>query len=479
MRSLRCLALAGLLPAALVAPAHATDADLVPRASEFQVFTGNFQRSSTDSFLRNSVIDKCVPTGNHRVLRFNFDAQNIGTEDFNAGRPIDHPDLFVFDPGHGHFHFIDFNRYTLGANKASKQSFCLRDSLHEDPFAGPSHFPDCDAKGLTAAGVTAGYADRYSFNTGCQFIVIDGLADGVYSFTATTNALKKVPERDFSNNALSFRIRLRGNKAIPLLPKRLVALGDGRVLEWDTGTGHFRIWTFNPSATGTADPLPTLVDSGKWASIQNGHDLIPLANSRVLDWEIASGINKVWIYDASVTSGDPLGDLDAKGSWFSIRSGHKLIPLDTDRLLDWVPATGAFRVWHYDNSLTGTVDVLPGAPVASGTWSSIKTGHTLVPLGGGRVLDWEPKTGHRRIWAFDRNATGDPFPGKPVNEGTWSSILTGHELIPVTADRVIDWEPATGNYRVWRYDPTITGAGDPFPGAPVTKGTWRTIIAPK
>ncbi len=46
----------------------------------------------------------------------------------------------------------------------------------------------------------------------------------------------------------------------------------------------------------------------------------------------------------------------------------------------------------------------------------------------------------------------NPFPGDPVVEGAWGTIRAGHELVYLGGDRVLDWEPATGNYRIWTYD---------------------------
>src|SRR5947208_13869898 len=78
---------------------------------------------------------------------------------------------------------------------------------------------------------------------------------------------------------------------------------------------------------------------------------------------------------------DPLpGNPVVTGAWSSIRTGHELVYLGKDVVLDWQPLTGAYRLWHYDSSLTGAVDPFPAA-ITSGTWGSIRTGHKLVYLG--------------------------------------------------------------------------------------------------
>ncbi len=124
-------------------------------------------------------------------------------------------------------------------------------------------------------------------------------------------------------------------------------------------------------------------------------------------------------------------------------------------MLDWEPATGHYRIWIYDRDVEGT-DVNPfhGKPEVEGTWNSIHDGHKLVYLDDDRVLDWEPATGHYRVWEYDRGQEGNanPFPGAPVVEGIWVSVRTGRELIFMGDDRVLDWEVKTGEHRVWRYD---------------------------
>jgi hypothetical protein len=228
------------------------------------------------------------------------------------------------------------------------------------------------------------------------------------------------------------------------------------------------------------DPLPApAVVQGQWVTIRSGHVLVPLPG-RVLDWEPASGHYRLWRYDPRITgNADPLpGNPVTEGTWASVRTGHELIPLG-DRVLDWEPGSGHYRIWRFDPAAAGGADPLPGPALVEGTWVTIRTGHRLIPLSGNRVLDWEPATGHARIWNYDPSLSGavDPLPGNAVVDHTWVTIRTGHELVPILADRILDWEPGSGNYRVWAYDPSITGGGDPLPGQPTTQGTWQTVGA--
>jgi len=183
----------------------------------------------------------------------------------------------------------------------------------------------------------------------------------------------------------------------------------------------------------------------------------------VLDWNPQNGSYRLWNFDPQ--NSDPLpGPPKQSGTWSSVKEGHELIPIG-NYVLDWVPATGGYRLWNLDAQSS---DPLPGPAVQQGTWQHIRTGHKLVSLGN-YVLDWEPATGGYRLWNFDPQSS-NPLP-KAVQSGTWSSVKEGHELIPI-GNYVLDWVPATGSYRLWIFDPQ---SSDPLPGPAIQSGTWNNI----
>ena len=234
----------------------------------------------------------------------------------------------------------------------------------------------------------------------------------------------------------------------------LIWLG-GQALDWEPASGRFRLWDFERNCA-SKDPFPgDALTSGEWGSIRTGHELVFLGGDRVLDWEPASGNFRVWRYDANARGkGDPFpGDATAKGSWASIRTGHKLIYMYNNRVLDWVPATGEFKIWNYDRNATS--DPFPGSAVVQGKWGSINSGHELIYLEQGRLLDWEPASGRYRVWKYEESASGDPLPGDALTTGEWGSIRTGHKLICMGGNEVLDWTPATGAFRLWKYDRSI------------------------
>jgi phospholipase C len=131
------------------------------------------------------------------------------------------------------------------------------------------------------------------------------------------------------------------------------------------GRGTFGVWSFDPSPDQpcTADPIPSAYPytaQGAFRDIQAGHELIPL-NGYVLDRETATGKYRLWSFDpqAIIPLAHPAVQ---RGTWEDIDASHQLVPIG-DHVLDWVPATRAFRLWAFDpksaNPLTG--------PVRSGT----------------------------------------------------------------------------------------------------------------
>jgi len=220
--------------------------------------------------------------------------------------------------------------------------------------------------------------------------------------------------------------------------------------------------------------------------------LISLGGNRILEWNPTTAGYRVWDYDAAATSGNPLIlPAVASGTWNTIVSGHELLYVGDDVVLDWVPLTGGYRFWHYDRSATGSQNPFPGSPIASGTFNTIRAGHQLVYLGDvgsdatpARILDWELDSGHYRVWRYDRTATGSTNPfltqsPSPVATDTFATIHAGHELTAVNFEhsphQVLDFEPATGNFRLFDVNGDATGGTNPLVIPARTSGTFNTV----
>ena len=226
---------------------------------------------------------------------------------------------------------------------------------------------------------------------------------------------------------------------------KVIDCGQHTVIVNDSPTkGEVQLWYRD-------DILPgAVLAQGRWKTIIVGHQLIPMPDGNVLDWVPADGTWRLWNYDATsvhdVLPGNPL----ASGDWHTIRSGHQLVLMADGHVVDWVPGpVGSWRLWNYD--ATSVHDVLPGAPIASGAWSTIVSGHDLIPMPDGRVLDWVPADGTWRLWNYDAASVHDVLPGAPVDIGNWFSIQAPQQLIVMHDGNVLDWNELTGDWRLWRY----------------------------
>jgi hypothetical protein len=240
---------------------------------------------------------------------------------------------------------------------------------------------------------------------------------------------------------------------------RLIYLGKDWVLDWVPSSGDFRVFRIERNPAAGADPLPAPpICFGNWASIREDNDIVYLGGDRLLDWDRGTKRFRVWLINRATTgNADPIpGVPQSNGLWTSIDSGHRLISLGGDRVLDWVPGSGDYRVWKHDPLAVGAVDPLSAPPLNQGNWSSIRSDRRLVPVGNDRVIDWKPATGDYRVWRYDRSGTGDPFPGEPEVVGQWVTVRSSHDLLYVEGDRVLDWEPANGHFRLYRYDRNVT-----------------------
>ena len=187
-------------------PAPETGANLVPIARHFVIQQITFGANY------HSVLDGCVDPGHRRIMRFEFLIHNIGTEDVVIGNPLDYPGLFAYAKGHSHYHVEGFNEFKLldqygySVTPATKQGFCLVDTEKMDPEAGPAKFGTCAYQ-----GISAGWADLYTHQLSCQFMVIGNIPDGLYTLRSTTNVKQVVSESNYEDNTNYTDLRiLRG-----------------------------------------------------------------------------------------------------------------------------------------------------------------------------------------------------------------------------------------------------------------------------
>jgi hypothetical protein len=249
----------------------------------------------------------------------------------------------------------------------------------------------------------------------------------------------------------------------------LIYLRSNRILDWVPASGHYRIFNYDENATGNTNPLVLPpVASGTWAdkSIMTGHQLVFIQPiDKMLDWEPANGHWRLWNYDHNASGTmNPLPttyDQASTSNGLLEAPGRVVIPI-SNILLIWEVASGHWDLVKYKQSPPFQNIELFSGEHAEGTWQTIRTGHRLINLGWAplendkpRVLDWEEQSGHYRILPFGGgpiSTNKDPLPEPPVIVGTWQTIHTGHKLVYLGGDRLLDWEPASGYYRIWNYD---------------------------
>ena len=238
------------------------------------------------------------------------------------------------------------------------------------------------------------------------------------------------------------------------------------------------------------------VIAGTWVTVRTGHELVYLGQRRVLDWVPSSRTWDVWPYESLAINGDPLPAPAIKsGTWSTIQTGHTLMNLGGDLVLDHVPATGDYRLFKADWS---RADFLPGPAVAKGRWTTIRDvvvggvaqQHRLVYLGGDHVLDWVPQDRSFRVWRLDRRGIrqdpllGHPIAGpggtiteEPLTQGFFGDtrMNAGTQILAISSNEMLVWHSDSGAWQILFYDRTHLQP-QTFTDSP-RKGTWATIRA--
>ncbi|MEQ1858935.1 MAG: lysyl oxidase family protein [Chthoniobacteraceae bacterium] len=163
---------------------------------------------TTESFTAADceVDEGLITAGTHRLLRFNTQTRNVGSQDLVLGDPAGNPD-FEFQACHGHYHFRGFASYQLLDDNdqpvatGRKVSFCLLDGLRWDPKAPATAHYDCETQ-----GIQAGWADVYDAGLPGQWIDVSGVPPGTYTLVITMNPDRLITESDYSNNSASTQV---------------------------------------------------------------------------------------------------------------------------------------------------------------------------------------------------------------------------------------------------------------------------------
>jgi hypothetical protein len=215
---------------------------------------------SVENFARTAcaVVEGCVTSrGAHVLLRFTSATPNVGQGDLVIGDPNQCSNLFEQSACHNHLHFKQYADYrlwtevgynswvqlrdlttptntgynaTLLANAVAngdllvgrKQGFCMIDIVQYLPNASPQkRYTLCGSPDSPGnQGLQVGWSDVYGQQLDCQYIQIDGLADGIYVLEDHVNPEQLLPESDYTNNTAIVKFRYipaKGKKAGQLI----------------------------------------------------------------------------------------------------------------------------------------------------------------------------------------------------------------------------------------------------------------------
>jgi len=147
-----------------------------------------------------------ITAGTHRLLRFNTQTRNIGTQDLVLGNPEGDPRFEYFEC-HRHYHFNGFASYELLDQNnqpvalGRKVSFCLLDGIRWDPKSPLQGKYHCNNQ-----GIQAGWADVYDAGLDGQWVDITGVPPGTYTLRITMNPDQVIEETDYTNNSASTQV---------------------------------------------------------------------------------------------------------------------------------------------------------------------------------------------------------------------------------------------------------------------------------
>jgi lysyl oxidase len=180
-------------------------------------------RNETFSSGDCEVVEGCIGSGTHRLMRFDNETRNIGSGDLVLGNPANNP-LFVYASCHGHYHFEQYMQYDLidtNGNVAAaghKVGFCLLDVGRWSPTANPSSKYNC-----TSQGIQSGWFDVYTTNLACQYIDITGVPPGNYLLQMVVNPDNLIAEANYENNLVQIPITIPPATCATVPPNDLFA----------------------------------------------------------------------------------------------------------------------------------------------------------------------------------------------------------------------------------------------------------------
>jgi hypothetical protein len=241
---------------------------------------------------------------------------------------------------------------------------------------------------------------------------------------------------------------LRGAKALELEA--------GHLLTWND-KGDYWLWRIT-YGTGGSDALNP-VHGDNFGHNMTGHQLVALPGKRVLDFYSVNDNVGAYAITETIHEYqlDKLPLLKSTVTTYKFwDKNYQLIRLSSDRVLGWVPSkiplASSFNVWEYNMLAKGTDNPFSD-PKSTGNWPTtngqmIGQYHVLIPLDSGQVIDWVRGANFFRIFQLAIHQKGENILVLPtLAEGFWNDIDETTQIVPLTGGRILEWD-AQGNYRI-------------------------------
>jgi hypothetical protein len=212
----------------------------------------------------------------------------------------------------------------------------------------------------------------------------------------------------------------------------LTPIGKRRVLLSQTDKPNVSIFTVNDSAAPGGNVLLSTLGDSVLEEGSAGHGFVRLTDEYFLDYRSGSGVYNVHHVDETARdTAKVITGTEFHGTHLALRRGARIINLGQNRILEWVPVTGDFRVWSFSLQ-PGQAEIFGDRPLATGHFSDLTPNHELVVVAPDRVLVWERNTGHLELRVLDPLAA-DPLGGILVGASTDPSLRSPDWTAPATS----------------------------------------------
>jgi len=237
--------------------------------------------------------------------------------------------------------------------------------------------------------------------------------------------------------------------------RTLTPLGKGSLFMWTPGTGTSELWQLAADDTLGTGPVAAFHS----ASNRNNLVLVVLGD-HMLAYNQKTAQADLTQIDADIRG---LGGIMRRTvntqTWFRPGGGRELVALDATNILDWQPSTGTYSLVRFrptdENSPFDRSEPL-------GKKDEFRRGHRLVPLGTDRVLEWVPRTHDYRTWHYAlERAPADIFDAQPLSSGTWTDVGEHDEILVLASNKIGIWHRDPGTLETRTFDPL---AVDPLAG---------------